>query len=92
MDYWAKPALDRHQVVLFSPTLDDSVGNDYPVRLLDEMLKGLDWTAWTAEYDGQKGHRLGDHLSHFFFRESSRHATFITNMTPWRNTNFRQKL
>lgn len=55
MNYWAKPALDRHQVVLFSPTLDDSVGNDHPVRLLDEMLKGLDWTAWTAEYDGRKG-------------------------------------
>jgi len=55
MDYWAKPALDRHQGVLFSPTLDDSVANDHPVRLLDEMLKGLDWTAWTSEYDGRKG-------------------------------------
>jgi transposase len=55
MDYWAKPTLDRHQTVLFSPTLDDSVGNDHPVRLLDEMLNGLDWSAWEAEYDGQKG-------------------------------------
>jgi transposase len=55
MDYWAKPALDRHQTVLFSPTLDDSVGSDHPVRLLDEMLNGLDWTAWMAEYDGRKG-------------------------------------
>jgi len=32
MDYWAKPALDRHQVVLFSPTLDDSVGNGQAFR------------------------------------------------------------
>ena len=55
MDYWAKPALARHQTLLFSPTLDDCVGNDHPVRLLDEMLNGLDWTAWTAEYDGRKG-------------------------------------
>jgi transposase len=55
MDYWAKPALPRHQTLLFSPTLDDCVGNDHPVRLLDEMLNGLDWTAWTAEYDGRKG-------------------------------------
>jgi transposase len=55
MDYWAKPALDRHQVLLFSPTLDDSVGNDHPVRLLDEILKGLDWSAWEAAYDGRKG-------------------------------------
>jgi transposase len=55
MDYWAKPALDRHQMVLFSPTLDDSVGSDHPVRLLDEMLNGLDWTAWMVEYDGRKG-------------------------------------
>jgi transposase len=55
MDYWAKPTLDRHQAVLFSPTLDDSVGNDHPVRLLDEMLNGLDWSAWESEYDGRKG-------------------------------------
>jgi transposase len=55
MEYWAKPRLARDQILLFSPTLDASISNDHPVRLLDEMLKGLDWSAWEAEYDGRKG-------------------------------------
>ena len=55
MEYWAKPRMARDQIVLFSPTLDASISDDHPVRLLDELLRGLDWTAWTAEYDGQKG-------------------------------------
>ncbi len=55
MEYWAKPRVARDQIVLFSPTLDASISNDHPVRLLDEILKGLDWSAWEAEYDGQKG-------------------------------------
>jgi transposase len=45
----------RDQIVLFSPTLDASISDDHPVRLLDEILKGLDWSAWEAEYDGRKG-------------------------------------
>jgi transposase len=45
----------RDQFVLFSPTLDSSISDDHPVRLLDELLQGLDWSAWEAEYDGQKG-------------------------------------
>ncbi len=55
MEYWAKPRVARDQIVLFSPTLDASISNDHPVRLLDEILKGLDWSAWEAEYDGGKG-------------------------------------
>ena len=55
MEYWAKPRVARDQIVLFSPTLDASISDDHPVRLLDEILKGLDWSAWEAEYDGQKG-------------------------------------
>ena len=55
MEYWAKPRMARDQIVLFSPTLDASISDDHPVRLLDEILKGLDWSAWEAEYDGQKG-------------------------------------
>ena len=35
--------------------MDASISDDHPVRLLDEILKGLDWSAWEAEYDGQKG-------------------------------------
>jgi transposase len=55
MDYWAKPALDRHQVPLFSPTLDDCIPELHPVRLLDEILRGLDWSSWTQEYNGRRG-------------------------------------
>ena len=55
MDYWAKPGLDRLQALLFYPTLDDSVSRDHPVRALEEILRGLDWTAWTQEYNGRVG-------------------------------------
>ena len=55
MEYWAKPRMARDQMVLFSPTLDASISDDHPVRLLDELLHGLDWSAWEVEYDGRKG-------------------------------------
>jgi len=55
MDYWAKPGLDRQQAVLFYPTLDQSISNDHPVRLLDEILRALDWSTWEQEYDGHRG-------------------------------------
>jgi len=55
MEYWARPRMARDQMLLFSPTLDASISDDHPVRLLDELLHGLDWSAWEAEYDGRKG-------------------------------------
>ena len=55
MDYWAKPPLARDQILLFSPTLDDSISDDHPVRLLDEILRAQDWSAWEQEYDGRRG-------------------------------------
>jgi transposase len=55
MEYWAKAPLRRDQILLFSPTLDDSIGEDHPVRLLDEILRVQDWSAWEAEYDGTRG-------------------------------------
>jgi hypothetical protein len=39
MDYWAKAPLGRDQILLFSPTLDDSISDDHPARLLDEILR-----------------------------------------------------
>jgi transposase len=45
----------RQQRALFAPTLDSMIGSDDPVRLVDEILAGLDWTAWEAEYDGARG-------------------------------------
>ena len=52
MDYWAKPALDRRRAVL---SLDESIDENHPVRHLDEILRGMDWSAWEQEYNGQRG-------------------------------------
>jgi transposase len=55
MEYWAKPGLDRLQTLLLYPTLDESVSEDHPVRQLEEILKALDWSAWTQTYNGHVG-------------------------------------
>lgn len=55
LDYWADAPRQRQQMALFAPTLDAMIGSDDPVRLVDEVLSGLDWSAWEAEYDGQRG-------------------------------------
>ena len=52
MAYWAKPVFDRAQVVI---SLDESIHEDHPVRLLDEILRGMDWSAWEQEYNGERG-------------------------------------
>ncbi len=31
------------------------IAADDPVRVVDEVLAGLDWSAWEAEYDGTRG-------------------------------------
>jgi len=55
MTYWAKGPMDRRQVALFSPTLDDVIDEDHPVRLFWEVLSAQDWTLWEARYDGHRG-------------------------------------
>jgi len=55
MAYWAKPVIQRTQVQMFSPTLDDMIPEDHPVRLYDEILSGLDWQDWEAHYNGRRG-------------------------------------
>jgi transposase len=42
-------------MALFAPTLDAMISPDDPVRLFDEVLASLDWSAWEAEYDGTRG-------------------------------------
>ena len=54
-DYWAEAPMNRHQTVLFGPTLDSTIREDDPVRLFDEILAGLDWHGWEAHYDGTRG-------------------------------------
>lgn len=55
LDYWAEAPMQREQMALFAPTLDAMISPDDPVRLVDEVLAGLDWSAWEAEYDGRRG-------------------------------------
>lgn len=41
---WAKPKLDRNQVCMAS--LDEWVPQDHGIRLVDAVMRGLDWSAW----------------------------------------------
>lgn len=50
MSGWAKARESRDQIVLFPTRLDDVVPQDHCVRLLDEILERLDWSAWEAKY------------------------------------------
>ena len=52
---WAKPPQDRDQMVLFSQRLDDALPPDHIVRLLDDILGRVSWTAWEARYHLQRG-------------------------------------
>jgi transposase len=42
-------------MALFSPTLDSVISEDDPVRLVDEVLAGIDWSSWEGQYDGKRG-------------------------------------
>jgi len=53
--HWAQPLCSRQQTVLFAPTLDDAIQADHPVRLVDEVLRSLDFSAWEAEYERAEG-------------------------------------
>ena len=46
MAHWATSPMDRHQVILFAPTLDQSIADDHPVRLFGETLQTFDFTEW----------------------------------------------
>jgi transposase len=53
--YWSEPFLDRERTRVFSPTLDSMINPDDPVRLVDEVLAGIDWSDWEAQYNGHRG-------------------------------------
>lgn len=55
MTQWAKPPQDRSQIVMFSRMLDDAIPADHVVRLLDDILCRLDWSAWEAKYHVNRG-------------------------------------
>lgn len=50
MARWAAPPMDRRQAIMFTPTLDQVIPEDHPVRLFDEILTQCDWTGWEAQY------------------------------------------
>lgn len=52
---WAKAPEPRDQLVLFAEKLDDAIRKDDPVRTLDLILRGIDWSVWEAKYKLTKG-------------------------------------
>ena len=52
---WAVPPVDREQLVLFPTALDDVIPEDHLVRVVDEILRSLDWSKFEAEYHGTLG-------------------------------------
>lgn len=55
MVYFARPPLDRDQLVIFPERLDQAIGADHSVRLVDEILGRLDWSLWEQQYNGRIG-------------------------------------
>jgi transposase len=54
-DYWADARIDRYQTRVFWPSLDWMISDDDPVRFVDEVLAGLDWSEWEAHYRRKRG-------------------------------------
>lgn len=54
---WAPAPQVRGQMVLFAHRLDDAIGLDHPVRLIDEILNSPEvaWSDWEAKYHGRLG-------------------------------------
>jgi transposase len=56
-DYWADSPIDRgsNRFSLLFPTLDSLIHPDDPVRLVDDILREVDWSLWEGEYPRRKG-------------------------------------
>lgn len=55
INYWQDAPMPREQLVLIPTALEEMIPADHPVRLIDEILDRLDWTAWEAAYNGKRG-------------------------------------
>lgn len=53
--YWQDAPYQRDQLVLFQDRLEDRIPDGHPVRLVDEVLSGLDWSEWESGYNGRRG-------------------------------------
>ena len=54
MTLWARAPQSREQIV-FAERLAEAVPPEHAVRLLDEILSGLDWSKWEAAYHARLG-------------------------------------
>jgi transposase len=52
---WARAPHKREQLVMFPTRLDEVIGSDHVVRLLDAILERVDWSGWEAAYDLTRG-------------------------------------
>ena len=52
---WQTPPRARNQILLIPISLEERIPDRHPVRLLDEVLDGLDWTAWENTYNRKLG-------------------------------------
>ena len=52
MGVFRDPPSRRSQMILMPPSLDEMVGQDDPVRLLDEAMDRLDYTQLENSYPG----------------------------------------
>ncbi len=52
---WAKSPEVREQMLLFPHRLDGAIEQNHSVRLVDEILGRLDWSAWEAGYHLRRG-------------------------------------
>lgn len=55
MTYCSQSPLSRDQALLFYPTLEETISEDHPVRVLDELLDGCDFSEWEQHYHGSRG-------------------------------------
>jgi transposase len=55
MTIWAKAPAPRDQYLLISRTTDELVSSNHPIRILNEVLCGLDWSKWEQKYNGYRG-------------------------------------
>jgi transposase len=48
---WAQARIGRTERELMSASLDERIGSDHGIRLLDGLLSELDWSEWEAAYE-----------------------------------------
>lgn len=52
---WATPKHDRSQLMLMSPSLDDTVPPEHQIRAFEAVLLKIDWSRWEAKYNTGRG-------------------------------------